>query len=324
METVRSMYEIEGRRFEPFRIEHLIDPSGNYRLDLDPDFPMKVQLLSYPAQTGGYPLNWHERLELFLPVKGRGVFRMGDSIIPFSAGDLIVVDTRKYHGLEEFRGDDPAAIVISFLPSLVYGPASPQCDLHFLGIFYSQDDKVLPILRRTDSEAHAVRRALNHLLDSYFGSASLMHFQTGCKAHLLQALHLLNMHFRLSDSWLAEYMRRKQHVGRMARLHSYVETHYAEKISIGQAAEIMAMSETRFMKAFKKATGMTFVAYLTHVRVMQAARLLRDPDLSIADIAVRVGFSDQSYFDKKFKLEFQRTPREYRLGLHSPAFGAAS
>ena len=43
-----------------------------------------------------------------------------------------------------------------------------------------------------------------------------------------------------------------------------------------------------------------------------STRLLRETDRSIADIADATGFSDQSYFDKRFKRAFGRTPKEFR------------
>jgi len=51
---------------------------------------------------------------------------------------------------------------------------------------------------------------------------------------------------------------------------------------------------------------------LLHVRLAEAARLLKHSDESIAAIARRVGFSDQSYFDRCFKRAFAQTPRQFR------------
>lgn len=57
---------------------------------------------------------------------------------------------------------------------------------------------------------------------------------------------------------------------------------------------------------------MKLVAYLNHVRLADAVRLLRETNRSIADIADAAGFSDQSYSDKRFKRAFGRTPKEFR------------
>ena len=84
------------------------------------------------------------------------------------------------------------------------------------------------------------------------------------------------------------------------------------RITVSDAAKMVGMSESRFMRYFRSASGMTFVSYLTHIRMNNATRLLRETDLSIGQIAASVGFQDQSYFDRLFKAEFGLTPREYR------------
>jgi AraC-like DNA-binding protein len=69
------------------------------------------------------------------------------------------------------------------------------------------------------------------------------------------------------------------------------------------------------MKTFKRVAGMTLLAYVNHVRLANGSRLLRETGLTIAEIASEVGFTDQSYFDKRFKRAFGRTPREFRTGI---------
>ena len=66
------------------------------------------------------------------------------------------------------------------------------------------------------------------------------------------------------------------------------------------------------MKTFKQVAGMTLIDYLNHVRLANAARLLRETGKTIAEIAETAGFSDQSYFDKRFRRAFGKTPKEFR------------
>ena len=60
---------------------------------------------------------------------------------------------------------------------------------------------------------------------------------------------------------------------------------------------------------------MTFVAHVTRVRINNALQLLRETDLTIAEIAAKTGFSDQSYFDRRFRQAFGKSPREWRKKL---------
>ena len=56
----------------------------------------------------------------------------------------------------------------------------------------------------------------------------------------------------------------------------------------------------------------TFVDYLTHVRLSRALRLLRESSATIAEVALTTGFADQSYFDRRFKSAFGKTPNQVR------------
>jgi transcriptional regulator GlxA family with amidase domain len=62
---------------------------------------------------------------------------------------------------------------------------------------------------------------------------------------------------------------------------------------------------------------MTFVNYVTHVRLSRALRMLRDSPVTIGEVALATGFSDQSYFDRRFKAAFGRTPNQVRISIKS-------
>src|SRR5262249_35831606 len=112
----------------------------------------------------------------------------------------------------------------------------------------------------------------------------------------------------------SEFLHQRWRSERLSRLFEYLRVNFAEKMNVQQAARMANMSESQFMKLFKSVSGMTFVAYVTHVRLSNALRLLQEANLSIAEIAAQVGFSDQSYFDRRFKQAFGKSPREFRHG----------
>jgi AraC-like DNA-binding protein len=69
------------------------------------------------------------------------------------------------------------------------------------------------------------------------------------------------------------------------------------------------------MKTFKKAAGMTLIAYMNHVRLANAARLLKETAHSIVEIADEVGSADQSYSGRQFKRAFGCPPKVFRRGV---------
>jgi AraC-like DNA-binding protein len=73
------------------------------------------------------------------------------------------------------------------------------------------------------------------------------------------------------------------------------------------------MSQTVLYRKLKALTDMSIADFIKSVRLKKAADLLREPsgDLSIADVAYRVGFSDRKYFSKEFRKQFGQSPTEF-------------
>jgi len=298
--------------FEPHDIAAQLDAHGRYEVPLDEEFAFSIKLFHYSSQQHTRGATWHDRLELFVPLDGRTLFRMGDETLELRRGDLLVVENLTLHHVVDFAGFDTRAIVVSFRPEFVYSLGSPSYDYAFLLPFYSRPKRrprVLPLPNEPEA-CEAIRR----LIECRFAGDTPVQ-RAGCKAFLLQLLFELGRRFPASQLLHWEFIRQQQRSMRLKALFDHVRDHYADRLTVAQAAHMAGMSQPQLMKTFKKVAGMTLVAYLNHVRLANGSRLLRETDLTIAEIATNVGFSDQSYFDKRFKRAFGRTPREFRVGL---------
>ena len=85
----------------------------------------------------------------------------------------------------------------------------------------------------------------------------------------------------------------------------------AATASLTALATLAGMSRYQLIRAFRAATGMTPHAYQLNLRVNQARALLRSGE-GMADIAYRLGFADQSHFQRVFKDFAGVTPGMYR------------
>lgn len=88
--------------------------------------------------------------------------------------------------------------------------------------------------------------------------------------------------------------------GSVQRLRTYIEDHFTENISLEQLAHLVNLSPFHLLRTFRNIVGMPPHAYLTHIRVNKAKHLLVI-DMPITDVALLVGFADQSHFTKHFK-----------------------
>ena len=92
----------------------------------------------------------------------------------------------------------------------------------------------------------------------------------------------------------------------------YISEHYAEPMTLEDAAEVAHMEKTYFSRQFKALTGFGFLEYLTQTRIRAAEQLLTETDLSIVDIAELTGFSCGNYFGDVFRRYKGVSPSAYR------------
>ena len=92
----------------------------------------------------------------------------------------------------------------------------------------------------------------------------------------------------------------------------YLQSRYDRKITINKIVSDLHTNRTTLLNDFKKSTGVSYLKYLTQLRIKISASMLADTKLSINEICDRTGFSDVSYFCKSFKKETKYTPTEFR------------
>ncbi len=300
--------------FEPLAISRMVDSKRRLARDFDPSFPLIVRCYSFPSyrdMLGANWLNWHEHLEMIIPVTGSGRFRLGEQVMDFSPGDLLLVDNQKMHGMQDLSGDHKS-LVIFFMPELIYRMGSFQCDAAFLSPFFERADSALPVVRGNDPQNAGIHASILELVKTYLSIDAAEDKQVACKLQLLQILHGLRKHFRVQGTVSPGYAKQQQRVQRLKRLFDFLNQHYAQKLRVAEAASMVGMSETRFKDFFKRTTGTTFAQYVIQFRLSRATQLLCDTDMSVAEIALQTGFCDQSHFDNRFKESFEVSPKEYR------------
>jgi AraC-like DNA-binding protein len=113
-----------------------------------------------------------------------------------------------------------------------------------------------------------------------------------------------------------EYARARdeQHSVRLAR--EYLELHFQENVALETLAQVAGLSPFHLTRIFQKQVGLPPHAYLTHLRVQHARRLL-PLGMPLVDVALASGFADQSHFTRWFKRIIGVTPGQYVAHLAS-------
>ena len=128
------------------------------------------------------------------------------------------------------------------------------------------------------------------------------------------------------EGWLQEVCTNLRHVLRHERRDSaarlteqakaYIEEHYKESdLSADSLCRCLNVSAAYFSTIFKREVGMSFVAYLTKIRLEHALELLRTTEDKTYIIASRVGYMEPNYFSYVFKKQYGISPSKYRAEM---------
>ncbi|HUX12129.1 MAG TPA: response regulator [Spirochaetia bacterium] len=98
----------------------------------------------------------------------------------------------------------------------------------------------------------------------------------------------------------------------VTRTSDYIETHFAEDLSLELLASLTGHSVYHLSRLFKQHTGVNLVEFMTAVRIRHARALLDGGNLTIKEISARTGFSDPAYFARVFHRIEGTTPTRYR------------
>ena len=97
----------------------------------------------------------------------------------------------------------------------------------------------------------------------------------------------------------------------------FIADNYFEHLELSAVADFVQLSPSYFSSLFRQVVGMNFREYLCRVRVEESKRLLLSTDFALADIAISIGFPDQSYYCKMFKRIVGISPGKFRMQPHT-------
>jgi AraC-like DNA-binding protein len=119
----------------------------------------------------------------------------------------------------------------------------------------------------------------------------------------------------LVDSIGRKFIDRTGRTAPILRALAIIEARYAEPLTVAALARQAGMGVSRFHEAFRRETGETPAERLAATRLDRAEDLLRETRLSIAEVALAVGFSDQTALTRSFRRRRDATPAALRRRL---------
>ena len=158
---------------------------------------------------------------------------------------------------------------------------------------------------------NAARDVTLHMVEELFGNSIASDI----------ARHFTHEIKRSYESMLLGYQQQDTHHDEMIiKIQEWLQGHYQESVLIEELAKKYGTSVRSLNRRFKAAARMTPLQYLQQIRIDQAKQLLKQSNLTIAEIAFAVGYQDASHFGSLFRKYNGITPMQYRSLVRSKLF----
>ena len=175
------------------------------------------------------------------------------------------------------------------------------------------EEGVVNIAAMVDMSSPAVSHHLRVLKDSGLLSSRREGREVYYRASDAAQSRLLHeMIEQVMDVACPRWREEAEQVKIIREIHDDLAQHMDRRVTIEELAHRYLINPTTLKTVFKEVYGSSLAAHMKEHRMERAAALLRETDLSVAEIAGQVGYESQSKFTAAFKEQFGQLPKEYR------------
>ena len=240
------------------------------------------------AHTWGPGIRDHYLIHLILA--GKGTYKVNGEIWHLQAGDLFLIKPSQLIVYEADESDPWEYCWVGFNGACANKLAAQMPFTDLAPIHHARDSSVLEASLKKIYEARGPEPQ---------DEAAMVGYLYLFIAALMRETHESEPHTASSSS---------QYVLNAIK---YIQFNYSHDISINDVAKSVGVSRSHLYRVFMSNVGKSPIDYLTEYRINEACNLLRNSSLSIAEVAVSVGFFDQFYFSRVFKKAVGMPPSKF-------------
>jgi AraC-like DNA-binding protein len=247
--------------------------------------------------------------------EGRGEFIVGETSYQAQPGDLFWIPPDTPHSMEGYA---PSMVCPYVHFDLIYRPGKSHWDFS-IPVGMLEFGELQPLLH-PPVDVPALRALCGRIRahnNERVGELIREICREAARAHPYAQLRMSGLMLEI----VAELLRGQSgaateagsaHLPQLEEAADYLRQHCQEDVSVEDAAELAGLSPSRFRELFSRHFGRPPREYLRHARIMRAKQLMVGSDLTLSQIAGRVGFSTVHSFSRAFKEAEGIAPSEYR------------
>ena len=232
----------------------------------------------------------HSYAELFYVIGGEGHIQIDQELFPVSAKQLVIINPNVMH-TEVSMNASPLEYVVLGIEGLELSLNLNQ-ESRFKILDHHDADNIYTCIRNILEETHS----------------ELPGSETICQAYMeiLVTRLMRSTDFALNKDPLPSSN------NQCAAVRRYIDAHFKEPLTLDKLAEVARVNKYYLAHSFKEEFGVSPITYQLNRRIEESCYLLRQTDMSLAQIARVLGFSSSSYFSQIFRKHNNITPSEYR------------
>ena len=262
----------------------------------------------YNEQLETFPVHWHNSLEIILPVSGHYCASIDKTTYCIREGEIFFIPPGELHSVYP----PPESNGTRFVYLLDLSAISRLKD--FAGI---QPLLSTPFLLNQDTSPETYKDIFDLLMQMQTEYFNRNLFSELSIYSLLMTI-FVKLGISYSKKFAASHVRsgkQREYFKQFNDLLAYIDEHYMDPLTLEDTASLMGFSKFHFSRLFKEHTGYTFCDYINYRRIKATEELLPRAELSITEIAMQVGFSSISTFNRLFRVYKKCSPSEYRSKL---------
>lgn len=255
--------------------------------------PADYEMPSLEIASDHYTIGYH--------ISGDRTIITPNSIFTQHPGNVSTLAPYIYHRTVPASNEIYESILVKFSPLFVK-PLTDQFGEQILDQIYARTTNSFPAYMQT-----TVYHYFTNLLEEYNRKSPYGNFKLQC---ILCELLLTILEYRLPEENTTP-SGTPLTLPIMEAVY-YMETHYAEDLTIERVAGISSYSVAYFSRLFKKQLGKSYSEYLSHIRIKNVSRLLLNTDKSITEIAIETGYQYPGNLSAAFRQKTGLSPQQYR------------
>ena len=269
------------------------------------NFPYIIYGGKLPEWLSGFPLHWHDEMEIIYVLSGSMIVGIQSEEFRLSAGETALVQPQFIHSIKQ--DGENSAVYFNILFRLSMLDSGDICTDKYLYPIYKGERVIPKYLKKDDTLSISISPYIKRLAE--IAKSKVEDHELLIKSYLLVIMHYLCGSAQPESS---DHQHTRELYDKLKKALDHIRSNYSEEISVGMAAALCNFSASHFSKMFRQLTGISFTKYLINYRLESAAKKLRDDSAVISDTAFSCGFNNLSYFTRAFKEQYGMTPHEFK------------